>query len=186
MAGGLGWAGGAAVGAKLAAPGRVVVALVGDGSFLFGIPSSAQWVARRYGAPALTILYDNRGWAAPKFSALRLHPDGAAAANDDFPVSLEPEVDMPAVARASAATELDASSSGLMQADDDIPGHVGCVGSRGSELAPGRHAALQVARVHRICRMMRPTQLRSFRPGCCRYAADHESAGREPPHRPRP
>jgi acetolactate synthase I/II/III large subunit len=99
--GSLGWAGGAAVGAKLAAPDRLVVALVGDGSFLFGIPSSAQWVARRYGTPALTIIYNNIGWAAPKFSTLQIHPDGAAAANDDFHVSLEPEIDMPAVAQAA-------------------------------------------------------------------------------------
>ena len=99
--GSLGWAGGAAVGAKLAAPDRLVVALVGDGSFLFGIPSSAQRVARRYGTPALTIIYNNSGWAAPKFSTLQVHPDGAAAANDDFHVSLEPEVDMLAVAQAA-------------------------------------------------------------------------------------
>ena len=97
------WAGraAAAVGAKLAAPERTVVCLVGDGSFLFGVPSSAQWVARRYGTPALTVIYDNRGWAAPKFSTLQVHPDGAAAAAEDFDVSFEPEVDLPGVARAA-------------------------------------------------------------------------------------
>jgi acetolactate synthase-1/2/3 large subunit len=99
--GSLGWAGGAAVGAKLAAPDRTVVCLVGDGSFLFGVPSSAQWVARRYGAPALTVIYDNRGWAAPKFSTLMVHPDGVAAKADDFHVSFEPEADLPGVARAA-------------------------------------------------------------------------------------
>jgi acetolactate synthase I/II/III large subunit len=99
--GSLGWAGGAAVGAKLAAPDRTVVCLVGDGSFLFGVPSSAQWVARRYGTPALTVIYDNRGWAAPKFSTLMVHPDGAAAKADDFLVSFEPEADLPGVARAA-------------------------------------------------------------------------------------
>ena len=99
--GSLGWAGGAAVGAKLAAPDRTVVCLVGDGSFLFGVPSSAQWVARRYGTPALTVIYDNRGWAAPRFSTLQVHPDGAAAKADDFHVSFEPEADLPGVARAA-------------------------------------------------------------------------------------
>jgi acetolactate synthase I/II/III large subunit len=101
--GSLGWAGGAAVGAKFAVAERTVVSLVGDGSYLFGIPSSAQWVARRYAAPALTVIYDNRGWAAPKFSALQVHPDGAAAAADDFHVSFEPEVDLPGVAKAAGA-----------------------------------------------------------------------------------
>ncbi len=99
--GSLGWAGGAAVGAKLASPERTVVSLVGDGSYLFGVPSCAQWVARRYNAPALTVIYDNRGWAAPKFSALQVHPAGAAAAADDFRVSFEPEVDLPGVAAAA-------------------------------------------------------------------------------------
>ena len=108
----LGWAGGAAVGAKLAAPDRTVVCLVGDGCFLFGVPSSAQWVARRYGTPALTIIYDNRGWAAPKFSTLQVHPDGAAAATGDFNVSFEPEVDLPGVARAAGAYGVTVSGPG--------------------------------------------------------------------------
>jgi acetolactate synthase I/II/III large subunit len=97
----LGWAGGGAVGAKLAAPERTVVSLVGDGSFLFGVPSSAQWVARRYDTPTLTVIYDNRGWASPKSSTLAVHPDGAAAAADDFHVSFEPEADLPGVAEAA-------------------------------------------------------------------------------------
>jgi acetolactate synthase-1/2/3 large subunit len=97
----LGWSGGGAVGAKLAAPERVVVSLVGDGSFLFGVPSSAQWVARRYGTPTLTVIYDNRGWAAPRFSTLQVHPDGAAARADDFHVSFEPEADLAGVAQAA-------------------------------------------------------------------------------------
>ncbi len=108
----LGWAGGAAVGAKLAAPDRTVVSLVGDGCYLFGAPSSAQWVARRYGAPALTVIYDNRGWAAPKFSTLQVHPDGAAAASGDFGTSFEPEVDLPGVARAAGAYGVTVSDQG--------------------------------------------------------------------------
>lgn len=101
--GSLGWSGGAVIGAKLADPERTVVSPVGDGSFLFSVPSSALWTQRRYGTPGLTIVYDNRGWAAPKFSTLRVHPEGAAAAADDFHVSFEPEVDMPAVALAAGA-----------------------------------------------------------------------------------
>ena len=97
----LGWVDGAAIGAKLAAPDRTVVCLVGDGSYLFGVPSSAQWAARRYGTPALTVIYDNRGWAAPKFSTLQVHPDGAAAKAGEFYASFEPEADLPGVARAA-------------------------------------------------------------------------------------
>jgi len=78
-----------------------VVSLVGDGSYLFGVPSSAQWVARRYDAPALTVIYDNRGWAAVKSATLAVHPSGAAAAADDFGVSLEPEADLAGIAAAA-------------------------------------------------------------------------------------
>jgi len=97
----LGWGSGGAIGAKLAAPERVVVCLTGDGSYLFGVPSSAQWVARRYGAPALTVIYDNRGWAAPRSSTLAVHPDGAAAKAGEFFTSFEPEADLPGVAAAA-------------------------------------------------------------------------------------
>ena len=100
--GSLGWTGGGAVGAKLASPAeRAVVSLVGDGSYLFGVPSSAQWVARRYHAPSLTVIYDNRGWAAPRFSTLRVHPSGAAAAANDFHASFDPEADLPGIAAAA-------------------------------------------------------------------------------------
>jgi acetolactate synthase-1/2/3 large subunit len=99
--GSLGWAGGGAVGAKLAVPDRTVVCMVGDGSYLFGVPSSAQWVARRYQTPALTVIFNNRGWKAPKMSALAVHPKGAAAEADDFNVSFEPAPDYPAIAEAA-------------------------------------------------------------------------------------
>ncbi len=113
----LGWGGGAAVGAKLAVPGRVVVCLTGDGSYLFGVPSSAQWLARRYGAPALTVIFDNRGYAAPKFSTLKVHPDGAAAKADDFHASFEPAADLPGVAAAAGG------AYGVTVSDpDELPG----------------------------------------------------------------
>ncbi len=99
--GGLGWSGGGAVGAKLASPERTVVSLVGDGTFLFGVPSAAQWLARRYATPTMTVIYDNRGWRAPKQSTLGVHPHGAAFAGDDFNVSFEPEADLPGVAAAA-------------------------------------------------------------------------------------
>ena len=97
--GSLGWAGGAAVGAKLADPARTVVSLVGDGSYLFGVPSSAQWMARRYQAPSLTVIFDNRGWKAPWVSTVAVHPDGVAAGR--FAAGFAPEADLPGVAAAA-------------------------------------------------------------------------------------
>jgi len=99
--GSLGWSGGGMIGAKIASPERTVVSLVGDGTYLFSVPSVVHWMARRYSTPTLTVIYDNRGWRAPKQSTLGVHPAGAAAAADDFRVSFEPEADLPGVAAAA-------------------------------------------------------------------------------------
>jgi len=55
----LGWATGVAVGAKLAQPDRQVVALSGDGAFMF---QNALWSLSRYDAPVLTVIYNNRAY----------------------------------------------------------------------------------------------------------------------------
>ncbi|CAM2936803.1 thiamine pyrophosphate-requiring protein [Saccharomonospora xinjiangensis] len=99
--GSLGWAIGAAVGAKLAEPERLVVSLVGDGSYLFGVPSSVFWMARRYDAASLTIVFDNNGWNAPKASALGVHPEGTAARRDEFGGHFTPRPDLPGIAEAA-------------------------------------------------------------------------------------
>jgi acetolactate synthase-1/2/3 large subunit len=100
--GSLGWYAGAALGVKLARPDQTVVALVGDGTYLFGVPASAQWTARRYDLPSLTVIYDNRGWRSPKLSTLGVHPHGVAAEHDDFGISFTPEADLPGIARAAS------------------------------------------------------------------------------------
>ena len=97
----LGWHGGAAIGAKLAAPERTVVALTGDGSSLFSVPATVHWMARRYRTPFLTVVYNNRGWRAPKLSALAVHPSGYAAAADDIGVDFEPAPDHGGIAAAA-------------------------------------------------------------------------------------
>ena len=51
--GSLGWSGGAAIGAKLAAPDKTVAALTGDGSYMFSVPSTVHWMARHYRTPFL-------------------------------------------------------------------------------------------------------------------------------------
>jgi acetolactate synthase-1/2/3 large subunit len=84
---GLGWAINAAIGVKLASPEAEVITLIGDGSFLFGVPSSAYWVAGAYATPTLTVIYDNGGWKSPRVSTMLVHPDGPAEKNDTYWVS---------------------------------------------------------------------------------------------------
>jgi thiamine pyrophosphate-dependent acetolactate synthase large subunit-like protein len=57
----LGWGIAAAFGAKLARPDQPVVAILGDGSTLFGGPQPL-WSHARYSAPVTTIVYNNRSY----------------------------------------------------------------------------------------------------------------------------
>lgn len=90
--GGLGFSGGFALGLKLACPQARVVQVVGDGSFHFCAPTAVYAVAQQYRLPILTVVLDNGGWQAVKESVLRVHPDGVAAADDEFQARLEGEV----------------------------------------------------------------------------------------------
>ena len=60
----MGWSFPAAIGAKLAAPDRPVVNLVGDGDFMMVIQELST--AAQYNIPVIVILADNRGWMAIK------------------------------------------------------------------------------------------------------------------------
>lgn len=85
---GLGWSINAALGVKLADPDAEVITLVGDGSYIFGVPSSAYWVGETYGAPQLTIVFNNGGWNAPKASTLLVHPEGVAKRHDNYWITM--------------------------------------------------------------------------------------------------
>lgn len=100
----LGWYGGAAIGVKLAHPDRQVIALVGDGTYLFGVPASVYWVAQRYHAPFLTVIYDNCGWKSPKLSTLGVHPDGVARRTNVFGVEFDGASRLADVAAAMGGT----------------------------------------------------------------------------------
>lgn len=99
--GSLGWNGGAAIGAKLAHPDKTVLALTGDGSYMFSVPSSVHWMARRYQTPFLTVIYNNGGWKSPRLSTLAVHPDGYASRSGDLDMSFHPQPDYAGIAAAA-------------------------------------------------------------------------------------
>jgi len=76
---GLGWSPGASVGIKLARPDRPVVAVLGDGSFMFGVPTAALALAAEAGAPVVLVVLNNEGYRASRRPVLELFPDGASA-----------------------------------------------------------------------------------------------------------
>jgi acetolactate synthase-1/2/3 large subunit len=97
----LGWGGGAAIGMKLAHPEKTVVCMTGDGSYIFSQPSTVYWMARRYQTPFLQVIFNNRGWKAPKMSALAVHPDGFASKSDDLNIAFDPVPDYSGIAAAA-------------------------------------------------------------------------------------
>ena len=82
---GLGWGLGAAVGAKLAAPSKTIICVVGDGSWGFGSPIAAYWVGERYRTPFLTVMLNNQEYAATKEAIRSVAPGGYAKSNGTYP-----------------------------------------------------------------------------------------------------
>jgi acetolactate synthase I/II/III large subunit len=81
-----GWSPGACFGAKLAAPGRDVVGVSGDGFYMFGTPIHALWAAKHYNAPYMSIVYQNRSYSTGTLRINRVYgadKSYAAKANYD-------------------------------------------------------------------------------------------------------
>jgi benzoylformate decarboxylase len=78
--GSLGWGVPAAMGIKLATPGRPVVAVVGDGSFMYY--PQALWTGVKYGIPVVTIVCNNRSYLNDKMHLV--HRKGPAHERGDY------------------------------------------------------------------------------------------------------
>ena len=98
-----GWAPGAAFGAKLAAPERNVVAVTGDGFYMFGTAIHSLWSAAQYKAPYLTIVYQNRSYSTGTLRVSRSYPDGYAARAGYHGGYFEPPIDFAVEARSAGA-----------------------------------------------------------------------------------
>lgn len=98
---GLGWSINAAIGVKLADPQAEVITVVGDGSYIFGVPSSCYWVGETYKTPQLTIVFNNKGWNAPKVSTLLVHPEGVAKTTDHFWITVSANTKFADLAKAA-------------------------------------------------------------------------------------
>jgi len=93
-AGVLGWGVGAALGCKLAAPERTVVATIGDGSYMFGVPEAGHWVSRKMNLPVLYVIWNNSRWNAVASATRSVYPDGWQEKTTTFPFSdLSPNLD---------------------------------------------------------------------------------------------
>lgn len=86
-AGCLGWGVGAALGVKLAHPDRTVIATVGDGAYIFSVPTAAHMVSATYDLPILVVVFNNEGWGAVRKTTEGLFPKGWAKKTGVFPFS---------------------------------------------------------------------------------------------------
>ena len=75
--GAIGWAPGAALGAASASEGKVVVAIMSDGGFVWGCPTSALWTSANYRFPYIAVICNNRGYGAIRSPQLQMlgNPD---------------------------------------------------------------------------------------------------------------
>jgi len=102
--GGLGWSLPCAMGMKLAKPERLVIATLGDGSYMFANPVACHQIMEAYDIPVLIVILNNAEWGAVRQSVTMLYPDGYAAKANQMPLTgLSPSPDFTKVAEASNA-----------------------------------------------------------------------------------
>jgi acetolactate synthase-1/2/3 large subunit len=84
-ASGLGWGAGAALGAKLARPDRPVMAVLGDGAYMFANPAAVHHASALHELPVLFVIMNNAMWGAVQRSTLAMYPDGLASKSNAPP-----------------------------------------------------------------------------------------------------
>lgn len=99
-----GWAQGAAFGAKLAAPGKDVIAVSGDGFYMFGTPIHALWAANHYKAPFMAVVYQNRSYSTGTLRINSVYGKDSYAAKAGFDGGyFDPPIDFAKEAEAAGA-----------------------------------------------------------------------------------
>ncbi|XDB00323.1 thiamine pyrophosphate-requiring protein (plasmid) [Sulfitobacter sp. LCG007] len=123
-AGGLGFGMGAALGiaaadAREGLRDRPVVAMLGDGAYMFNNPVACHWASAAHKLPMLSVIFNNRRWGAVRNSTLAMYPQGAAAASDGmFLADLSPAPDYAAICRAHGGL------GETVQSADQLPGAI--------------------------------------------------------------
>ena len=90
---------GTAAGVKLARPNQQVIALIGDGSFIFG--PTALWNMARLELPVVTVIYNNHAYGGPHSRVISNVPDGRMVETGHFVHDYlgNPDMDMVSIAK---------------------------------------------------------------------------------------
>ncbi len=104
ISGALGWTVAAALGAQMSAPDKTVIAVVGDGSYIFGNPVSCHYLAQAEQLPIVTVVINNGGYAAVRRAVEVVYPEGLAQDAPEMPLaSFYPQPHYEGVAAACGA-----------------------------------------------------------------------------------
>ena len=97
-AGHLGGATGKAAGVKMARPNQQVIALSGDGAFIFG--PTGLWNMARLGLPVLVVVYNNHAYSGPHNRVISAVPDSRMVQEGRFYIDYlgNPDMDMAKIA----------------------------------------------------------------------------------------
>ena len=98
-----GWCAGAALGAKLGRPDKDVVAVSGDGFYMYAVPNAAIAAAVRYRAPFLSVIYQNRSYSTGTRATAQYYPDGYAVRGGLEAGYFDPPIDFAKEAEAAGA-----------------------------------------------------------------------------------
>jgi benzoylformate decarboxylase len=97
-AGHLGGATGKAAGVKMARPNQQVIALAGDGAFIFG--PTGLWNMARLGLPVLVVIYNNHAYSGPHNRVISAVPDSRMVQERRFYIDYlgKPDMNMAKIA----------------------------------------------------------------------------------------
>ena len=107
---------GTAAGVQLARPGRQVICLVGDGSFIFG--PTALWNMARLELPVITVVYNNHAYSGPHSRVIEKVPKGRMVETRHFVHDYlgKPDMDMASIAKGFGVEAEQARSPGELRA----------------------------------------------------------------------
>lgn len=106
-----------ALGLQLARREELIIAAVGDGSYLFANPAVCHHIAEVMKLPVLVVVGNNGGWGAVAGGTKALYPDGYAARAETIPATaFTTSPDFAAIAASRRAAALSVSRA------EDLPG----------------------------------------------------------------
>ena len=72
---------------NLFGPEKTVINTLGDGAYMFTVPSACHFVSSANKLPILSVIFNNQSYRAVKHATSMQYPEGEAVRNNDFPMA---------------------------------------------------------------------------------------------------